>query len=90
MPVFESLNYELKFECGNNYSRSLLSRLRSFRDTVLQTEFAPILDTVCAWGRGCDVMDLVCDWLEECYSKNVSDSVRIFWITISLAFSPCF
>ena len=45
-------------------SRSTLSKLRSLEAESDPSVYSPMLESMCQWGKGADVLDLVNEWFE--------------------------
>ncbi|XP_074647754.1 condensin-2 complex subunit G2-like isoform X2 [Tubulanus polymorphus] len=46
------------------YSRSCLAKLRNFDQSATPTEYGPLLEAMCNWGKAGDVIELFTDWLK--------------------------
>ena len=60
-----------------HFSRSLVSKLRGFELTTSLEVSDPILQTLCRWKRGNDILDLICDWLQPDLVPPVSIEKRV-------------
>ncbi|KAK3582983.1 hypothetical protein CHS0354_027108 [Potamilus streckersoni] len=55
-------------------SRSCLSKLRKLKTDCTVEEYSSVLESLCSWGRGEDILDLVIDWLKPCLTAYSSGS----------------
>ncbi|KAL3837005.1 hypothetical protein ACJMK2_022398, partial [Sinanodonta woodiana] len=55
-------------------SRTCLSKLRKLKTDSTVEEYSSMLESLCSWGRGEDILELVIDWLKPCLTAYSTGS----------------
>lgn len=60
------------------FSCSLMSKLRSFGAGSCPSDFGCMLETMCQWKKGGDVLELIYSWLQPCLVPEPANNRRVF------------